>query len=309
MVGTMRTVFLIGIVLAGFVSFGCSEDRAAATPSEARPSPPSPVPFVPIPPAVSRDVPGEDALIATGPLVVEHQLDLVAQRDGIIVKIYADTGQHLATGEPLLQLDDRQLRSELEATRAKTRSIEADIQSRQAEQKMLQTDYDRAKKLTDAELVPKDQLDHARSKVEAAEWEIRRISELLANSRQTERGLELELEKTQLSAPFAGVVARRYVREAQTIVKGDRLFWFTSEEPLRLRFTVPEKYLSRLRLNAILPLTSPNFPNERHTARLIEISPIVDPASGTVEAMVELVGSPGSLRTGMTADLRLENLK
>jgi membrane fusion protein (multidrug efflux system) len=161
----------------------------------------------------------------------------------------------------------------------------------------------------DADLLPREQLEHAQFKMESEEWEIRRATELLANSRQTERGLELELERMQIRAPFRGIVARRYVREGQSVVKGDRLFWFTADEPLRLRFTVPEKYGNRLQLGRRLPLASPNFPDESHISRVIEISPVVDPASGTIEAMVELVGTPGSLRTGMTANLRIEKIK
>jgi multidrug efflux pump subunit AcrA (membrane-fusion protein) len=42
---------------------------------------------------------------------------------------------------------------------------------------------------------------------------------------------------------------------------------------------------------------------------VIEISPVVDPASGTLEAMVELVGSQGNLRAGMSVSLRIEKLK
>jgi multidrug efflux pump subunit AcrA (membrane-fusion protein) len=38
-----------------------------------------------------------------------------------------------------------------------------------------------------------------------------------------------------------------------------------------------------------------------------EISPVVDPSSGTFEVLVELFGDRGSLRPGMTASIRLEN--
>jgi len=137
-------------------------------------------------------------------------------------------------------------------------------------------------------------------------WEIRRVSELLANSKETERGLELEMEKTRIRAPFEGLVARRYIREGQSVAKGERLFWFSAEEPLRVRFTVPEKHLSRIKLGQELKLTSPNFPLETYRARIIEIGPVVDPASGTAEAMVQLLGPAGNLRAGMTAILRIE---
>ena len=305
----MRVWFIVCVFTIAVVSSGCGQDKATAEPSEVpqpvKPSAPPPIERSPTP----ATEPEDDVLIASGPLVVEHQLDLISQREGVVVRLLADTGKRLEAGDLLVQLDDRQNHSDLEATRAKTRSIEAELKSREAGQKVLQADYERAKKMWDADLLPREQLEHAQFKMESEQWEIRRATELLANSKQTERGLELELEKMQIRAPFQGIVARRYVREGQSVVKGDRLFWFTADEPLRLRFTVPEKFANRLQLGRRLPLASPNFPNESHVARLIEISPVVDPASGTIEAMVELVGAPGSLRTGMTANLRIEKMK
>jgi membrane fusion protein (multidrug efflux system) len=179
----------------------------------------------------------------------------------------------------------------------------------QADLKALQADHDRYSQLLELGLGPREQAERARFKVESEEWDIRRVNELLANSKEVEHGLELELEKAQIRAPFAGIVARRYVHEGESVVKGGHLFWFTSEEPLRMRFTVPEKYLNRVRLGQKLILTSPNFPQESHAARVIEMSPVVDPASGTVEAMVELVGSKGNLRSGMTANLVIGKAK
>jgi len=54
---------------------------------------------------------------------------------------------------------------------------------------------------------------------------------------------------------------------------------------------------------------SPDAAGEPHTARVREISPVVDPASGTYEVLVELAGNPGSLRPGMTASVHLDHMQ
>jgi multidrug efflux pump subunit AcrA (membrane-fusion protein) len=56
----------------------------------------------------------------------------------------------------------------------------------------------------------------------------------------------------------------------------------------------------------IFEITSPDVPGE-HAARVKEISPVVDPSSGTFEVLVELIGNRGMLRPGMTAKLKIEN--
>ena len=257
--------------------------------------------------APPQPTPSADPLVVSGPLVVEHQVDVAAQRDGIVARIQVEPGARVNAGDQMALLDDRQIAADTEAARARTRSIEADLKNWEAEAKVMEADYERAQKLWDAHVIPEEQLQHAKYKAESEQWDIVRVRELLTNAQQTERSLTLELEKTRIRAPFEGLVARRYVREGQQVAKGDRLFWVTAEAPLRLRFTLPERFLGRLKKGQELPLTSPDVPDENHTAKVIELSPVVDPSSGTIEVLLELAGSRGQLRPGMTASVHLDN--
>jgi membrane fusion protein (multidrug efflux system) len=249
----------------------------------------------------------EAVFVASGPLVVEHQVDVAAQRDGLVSKILVEPGTQVKAGQTLALLDDRQLTADLEAARAKTRSMEADLNNWQAEAKVLQSDYERAQKLWDAQIISKEQLDHDRYKLESDQYDVQRSQELLTNSRHAEHSLELELEKTRISAPFEGIVARRYVRAGQEVTHGDRLFWITAEAPLRVRFTLPEHFMGRIKKGAQLSLTTVDLPDEKHNVRVIEVSPVVDPSSATIEVLAELTGNLGQLRPGMSTNILVPN--
>ena len=288
-----------GILLLGMSSLlvACGENSAhevvAATPLAA---------------AASTVAPASEALfVASGPLVVEHQVDVAAQRDGLVSKILIEPGTRVRAGQTLALMDDRQLTADLEAARAKTRSIEADLKNWQAETKVLQSDYERAQKLWDAQIISKEQLDHDRYKLESDQCDVQRSRELLANSRHAEHSLELELEKTRISAPFEGIVARRYVRVGQEVTQGDRLFWVTAEAPLRVRFTLPEHFMGRIKKGTQLSLTTVDLPDEKHNVRVIEVSPVVDPSSATIEVLAELTGNHGQLRPGMSTNILVPN--
>jgi len=245
----------------------------------------------------------------SGPIIVEHQIEVMSQRDGIVAKIFVDTGTRVKAGQLLAKLDDRQIAANLEAARAKSRGIEADLKNWHSEAQVLKADYARAQNLWDLGLTSEEQLQHAKYKAESDQWDIKRVEESLNTARQEEKSLELELEKTKITSPFAALVARRYVREGQTVAKGDRLFWVTSEAPLLLRFTLPEKFFGKLQRGQKLDVTSTDASGETHSARVREISPVVDPASGTFEVLLELSGDRGSLRPGMTATARLDHLQ
>ncbi len=182
-------LILLGAALLPWLA--CSEKSAevAAAPAT-RPSGGSA-------PAPTASVPaGESGITVSGPLIVEHQLDVLAQRDGVIAGLRSEAGAHVHAGDLLAQMDDRQLTADLEAARAKTRSIEADLRNWEAETKVTQADYERAQKMWDAQILTKEQLEHAKFKAESDTWDVRRVRELLTNAIQSERSLELELEKT-----------------------------------------------------------------------------------------------------------------
>ena len=292
-------VFVLCATLIAFTA--CSDKDTSSV--AAAPAPASTAGSGPVAASVETKA---DALTVSGPLIVEHQLDVLAQREGIVTRLVADTGVRIRAGDVLARLDDRQLNADLEAARAKTRSTEADLKNWQAEARVLEADRDRAQKMWDAQLITREQWEHAKFKAEADQWDVQRVQQLLVNCKEIEHTLELELEKTRILAPFSGIVARRYIREGQQVAKGDRLFWVTAEAPLRMRFTLPEKFLGALQRGQQLPLTIPDFPKEAHTARVVELSPVVDPTSGTFDGLVEVTGPVGRLRPGMSAMVRIE---
>lgn len=246
-------------------------------------------------------------LTVSGPIIVEHQVDVMAQRDGLLSKILVDAPLRVKAGTVLARMDDRQIAANLEAARAKSRSIAADLKNWEADLEVLKADYGRAQHLWDLGLISEEQLQHAKYKVESDHWDIKRVQETLNTAHEEERSLELEVEKMSITAPFDGLIARRYVREGQSVSKGDRLFWVTEESPLLMRFTLPERFFGRVRSAQQFEIISPDVPGEKHSARVKEISPVVDPASGTFEVLVELTGGRGSLRPGMTANVEMAN--
>ncbi len=250
----------------------------------------------------------EQGFVASGPLVVENQVDVLAQRDGVVAKVAAEPGTAVHKGQLLAQLDDRQLLAERDAAQAKILSIGYDQKNWEAKVKMDEVDLNRAEKMMAAELITKEQLDHQRFKLVASKNELEREKQDYVVAQGTLHSLELEIEKTHIKAPFDGVVARRYIRNGQKVSKDERLFWVTAMAPLRVQFTLPERYAGRLKRGDAVNVTSLGGQGE-YPAKVIQVSPVVDPASGTIEVLAELSGTPKGLQPGMTAQVRLANAK
>jgi RND family efflux transporter MFP subunit len=297
----MRSLMVASTVAVALFSTSCGDGKPGGPAvTNAAPAPPA----TESKPTVAAQA-ADSVLLVTGPIIVEHQMEMTAQRDGVVAKIFFEAPTRVKSGTILARLDDRQIASNLAAARAKSRSIQADLKNWESEGEVLQSDYVRAQRLWDLGLISEEQLQHAKYKAESDKWEIKRVEETLNTSREEERSLELELEKISVAAPFDGIIARRYVREGQNVAKGDRLFWITAEGPLLMRFTLPEKYFGQLVREQQFEVTSPDVPGEKHAAKVKEISPVIDPSSGTFEVLVALTGEPGAFHPGMTANLKI----
>ena len=247
----------------------------------------------------------QDNFVASGPLIVENQVDVCALREGVIAAISTDAGRFVHTGDLLAHLDDRQISADVEAASARVRSIAANLKNWEAETKVFLADRQRTEKMWEANLITKQDLDHAVYKQEADVYEVQRESESLKNAQATERSLELEKEKTEIKAPFDGLIARRYIRMGQKVAVGDRLFWLTATSPLRVRFTVPQSLIDRVRAGQQVIVAAAELAGTGHAAKIVFVSPVVDPASGTIDVVAELVGPPRELRPGMQSNVRI----
>jgi RND family efflux transporter MFP subunit len=302
----MKITILTLTVIVVTATLGCSDSRPSVVAASTSPSASSSTPIASGSSSLSST--SEQWLVASGPLVVENQIDVEAEREGVLSAIFTEAGAKVKKGQMLAQLDDRQVAANLEAAAARTRSTEADLHNWEAEAKVLDSDLRRAQKMWQAGVIPLEQFEHARYKAESDHWDVERVQELLRDAQASERSLQLELEKTRVVAPFDGVVARRYARVGQKVGLGDRLFWISAESPLRIRFTLPENFLGHISKGQRFELTSPDVNRREWQVRVIAISPVVDPSSGTIEVLCEVVMPTSDLRPGMTASVRIPKL-
>ncbi len=240
-----------------------------------------------------------------GPLVAVQQADIAAERDGRVVKIAVEIGDHVQKGQVLALLDDSMLRTSCDAQKARVASLHAQILDWQAEQKSVEADLHRADTMRADKIISQESWEHVKYKLDETVAEVarRRADETVAEDEL--EAANLQLEKSRIVAPFAGVVGRSSVRIAQQVKEGDVLFWITAIAPLRILFTVPESEMAAFSNGAALELTTPDYPSLRQPARILRVSPVVDPASGSVQIIGAVVHPSPLLKPGMSMQVRL----
>ena len=293
----MKVLVWVLIAGCGLMSLGCSSPQTPVVSAALSAPVDQPAAAKPVTTTLAE-------FVAIGPIVVEQELDVTSLRDGVVSELLVDVDSPVRKGQLLARLDDRQLVAEREAAEHKVRSIQADVKNWESEVKVREVDLQRSEQMLKDGIETQQQVDHDRYNLTATRYELEREGENLMNARSSLQAIDLELEKTRIGAPFNGVVARRYVRQGQRVAAGDKLFWVTAVEHLQVRFTVPEQYSRPLRIGDQVWLTSSTVQGESASAKVIHVTPVVDPASGTVE-VIALLGKQSLFRPGMTASIHL----
>ena len=244
----------------------------------------------------------------SGPLVAEHQADVAAQSDGRVSSIAVEIGDRVKQGQLLASLDDRALRAALDSQTSRLASLRAQVREWEAEQKMDDADLRRADQLRSEKILSEESWEHVKYKLDEVIAEVARYRADETAVESELRAAKLQLEQCQIVAPFAGVVGRQSLRVAQEVKKGDVLFWITAEAPLRILFTVPESAMAAFPVGAPLHLTTPDYPELNQPARILRVSPVVDPASDSIQVIGAISHPSPLLKPGMSMQVSLASL-
>lgn len=284
---------------------GCDSHPQAQAAGVSVPTTPAPAAVHAPTPVSPIDTADAKHFTTTGPLVAEQQADVAAERDGRIAQIAVEIGDHVHKGQLLALLDDRTLLAACDSQKARVASLHAQVAEWEAEQKSGESDLRRADIMRSEKIRSEEDWEHVKYKLDETIAEVARYR---AEETAAQADLELaklQLEQSRIVAPFAGVVGRSSVRSAQEVKKGDVLFWITAVAPLHILFTVPESAMGAFRAGATLELTTADYPNLRQSARILRVSPVVDPASGSVQVIGLVNHASPLLKPGMSMQVRL----
>jgi membrane fusion protein (multidrug efflux system) len=202
---------------------------------------------------VAQAGPFAEKLHATGTLRADEAVELQAETTGKIVSINFTEGTRVRAGALLVKLNDADLRASL--SRAQYRKQLALLREKRIAQLVKQgvarlEEYDTAL----AEL-----------NVQDADIELTRA----------------QIAKTEIRAPFDGIVGLRYVSDGAFITAATRVATLQRLDRLKIDFSLPEKYAGRIRPRNPMTFTVAGG-DQRFKGEIYAQDPRIDAATRTV---------------------------
>lgn len=211
-----------------------------------------------------------DYLSSTANLVAENEVRILAEAEGRVASLKVDEGAFVKKGQILAVL----VRDEAEIAVTKARLSEENARRAQ----------DRAQELIERDLLSREDFDQTLVDFEIAQQE-------LADA-------EWKLSKTTIRSPFSGRISERMIQVGQHVRWGDQLFQVTDFDPLIARIYLAEKDVLGLEENRAVRISLNAADDVHFTGRIRQISPVVDPETGTIKLTIEALQPPTEVRPG-----------
>lgn len=108
-----------------------------------------------------------------------------------------------------------------------------------------------------------------------------------------------------VKSPISGTVIEIPVEIGSTITQSVPVARVSRTSEKQIRTFIPEKYISKMKYGLTAILRFAAYPEEQFTARLVEMSPVVDPQSRTLEIKLNFTRNYPGIKPGMFTELKI----
>ncbi len=197
-------------------------------------------------------------------------------------------GDVVDAGQVLAVLDKQPYELDVEA-------MKAALDKAQVEAEQSQKEFERQEQLFSKGWIAEARLDRNRRVRDAAINQVEFATSKLNLARR-------DLRLTELTAPFAGSISRKYIDAFVEVRPGQQVYEIEAAGALEIQFDVPETIISRFTLGMPVTVTFPTAPGEVLDARITEIG-ISASAANAFPVKAGLDSPPPAVRSGMTAEV------
>ncbi|MCH7344856.1 efflux RND transporter periplasmic adaptor subunit [Pelomonas sp. CA6] len=230
--------------------------------------------------------------VISGSIQPERRADLRAEVQAVVLQVVKENGERVKRGDLLVRLDDSALRESLssaeEAVRASSQSFE------QAERQ-----FQRLKTLQAQGMSSMQAMEDAEVRRNNAQSELVAAKARAASARQ-------QMQRTEVRAPFDGVVSDRKVSPGDTAQIGKELIKVLDPSSMRFEGLVSADRMSELQLGQTVFFRVNGYGHADFQGKVRRIAQAANANTRQVELLVDFVGEQQPTVAGLYAEGRVQ---
>jgi RND family efflux transporter MFP subunit len=242
-----------------------------------------------------------------GNLVGNATVQVVPKVSGRLESVRVRIGDTVSQGQVIASIEDQEVRQQVRQAEAAFEVSGATIRQRQADLKFAQTNLDRARSLFDRQLMPRQSLDDADARFQAAQAQLELAQAQNNQSAARLQELRLTLGNTIIRSPVTGFVGQRFLDVGGFASTNQPVFSVVDIRLVRLIANLVERDVKRVQQGTPAVVEVDAFPGEKFSGRVGRVAPVFDPQTRTAQMEIEVPNPTGRLKPGMYArvDLRV----
>ncbi len=218
----------------------------------------------------------DNKVLTIGTVLANEEVNLRSETSGKVIKILFKEGGRVKKGDLLVKINDAELQALL--LRAKS-ALKLAAENEERQKKLLQTGGV-SQQIYDAS-----------------------VNEL--NARKADVALyNAQIEKTEIRAPFDGIVGLRKISEGAYVTTSTDIASMQEIDPIKIDFSVPEKYSSFVNVGDKISFTISGN-TKIYTGRVYAIEPKIDEATRTLHIRALCPNASKEIHPGSFADVTL----
>lgn len=265
--------FLFALSVSAVLLVGGCSKQAAAPSASAAARGKQPVEVVNV---ARRDL--VESLSLVGSLAPNETAQIRAEVSGQVREVLFEEGEKVARGKVLVRVDDAELRAQVAQSEARYRLAELNLK--------------RSEDLTQAKSMSQAEADRTKSEYSAAAAELQL--------------LRVRLAKTEIKAPFDGVVGARTISPGDYITAATVITTLDDLSRLKVDFQVPERFADRVKVGSDFALRARTPTGEaRAKGEVYFVSSVIDRQTRSSQVKGYVTEEIPELKPGMFANIDL----
>jgi membrane fusion protein, multidrug efflux system len=218
----------------------------------------------------------DDRLRVSGTILPSEQVDLQSETAGKITGIFFREGERVGAGKLLVRINDAELQAQLKRAQYR-RTLAAAKEARQ-------------RQLLERKAISPADYDIAINELNTADAEISLV--------------KAQIAKTEIRAPFAGVIGLRSVSLGSYIAPTTKIATLSSVDQVKVDFFIPERYSGTVRPGSNVKF-SVEGSDESIAGRVYAIEPRLDQSTRTLQVRATAPNRGGLLVPGAFAEVEI----
>ena len=250
------------------------------------------------------------AVFAAQPLgcLIEPQRvsEVGSQVIGVIASTLVERGDHVSAGQPLAILRADVERQSVAVAQSKASAI-GEVKAAEANAELARQKLVRAKDLADQQFISSQALEQTRAEAMVADQRLTQAREQRQIFAREHELAQAQLGLRTIRSPISGIVVERYLSVGER-VEEKAVFRIAVVNPLRVEVVLPSSFYSVVKPGMNVTVTPDLAGASPRLARVTLVDRLIDGASNTFRARLELPNADYALPAGLRCKAELGNV-